>query len=139
MKIGKYADEELGTLRVIEDDKGILWFFCCDIIKILEYQDENKMVKQYCHNQNYTSKFIEETNIIFAMPESALFRFLGQTNKPNAKYIEEWILKEIIPDMREDESNYKKSSLEKKYIEMNTIKRYKNYLAPLHKLLFFKR
>ena len=99
-----FDNEEFGEIRGMEID-GKPYVVAKDIAKALGYKDTTNAIKQHCkwvvkyhlpHPQSKTKTI--EVNII---PEGDIYRLITKSKLPSAQKFEEWVMDEVLPQIRQ--------------------------------------
>jgi prophage antirepressor-like protein len=93
-------------IRIISIN-GIEYFIAKDVAELLSYKRPADAVSQHCKrvmnfeigkipNANFSSK----ARVINLIPESDVWRLIIKSRLPEAEKIEEWIMEEVLPQIR---------------------------------------
>jgi prophage antirepressor-like protein len=86
------------------------WFVAKDIASLLGYKDTVNAIKQHCKKSEKLSILVgggemppldPQTKLI---PESDVWRLIIKSRLPEAEKIEEWIMEEVLPEIRKNGS-----------------------------------
>ena len=99
-----FDNEEFGEIRGVEIE-GKPYVVASDVAKALGYKRPNDAISQHCkytvkhripHPQNKTKTL--EVNII---PEGDVYRLIIKSKLPSAQKFEEWVMDEVLPQIRQ--------------------------------------
>jgi prophage antirepressor-like protein len=111
------------NLFVIMDNNDKIWFSGNDIAKILEYKTPQKVIEKFVparykkqfqdidvDNKKYTKKYQNKSMFI---DEIGLFRLSIKSKQKKAIEFQEWIINEILPELRREDNHYLEEKLHK--------------------------
>lgn len=102
-KSGDFTHELFGTLSVITNEKGELYFIGKEVCNVLGYTNASKALADHCKG---TITFRYETTPnggnpnVLIIPERDLYRLIMRSKKEEAERFEEWVVGEVLPAIR---------------------------------------
>lgn len=116
-QIQTITHEIFGSIRIL-DRKDKPWFVASDVAKALGYVKISNAVSTHCKNalkQGVCSASgNRRTSII---PESDVYRLVMRSKLPTAEQFQDWVVEEVLPQIRKTGSYQSAPALPKSYAE----------------------
>ena len=102
-KLSYFQNELFGVVRVLVS-KGMIWFAAKDVTVALGYANSSDIVSKYVDYVD-VNKFRVDTSMgvqeLSFINEVGLGYILCSSKKPNVKELKDWLVKSVIPSIRE--------------------------------------
>ncbi|MCM1513321.1 MAG: Bro-N domain-containing protein [Oxalobacter formigenes] len=93
---------ESHVVRTIAND-GEVWFCAIDVCQILGYSNSRKSIADHCKSKGVTKRYTltagGKQELVF-INEPNLYRLVIRSKKPEAEKFEEWVMEEVLPQIR---------------------------------------
>lgn len=97
-----------GNVRVIMDERGVVWLVLTDMAKILEYSTTAHAVRLLKPHQ-YRSATEEERDRLgisggrapYLITEGGFYRLAVRSSRPEAEPFQDWVEEEVLPSIRQ--------------------------------------
>lgn len=100
-KSGDFTHELFGTLSVITNEKGDVYFVGKEVALVLGYSDTSYAINAHCKGVEEISLPTKGGNqLMKIIPERDLYRLIMRSKKEEAERFEEWVVSEVLPAIR---------------------------------------
>ena len=110
MEIQNFRNDEFGSLRVIQNEKGEMMFCLADVCKALGIGNSSQMKTRLDGDDLISSEVVTKTSNqhgecskrykMTFIGEPNLYRCIFQSKKDSAKRFQDWVFGEVLPSIR---------------------------------------
>lgn len=114
-----------GNVRVIMDERGVVWLVLTDMAKILEYSTTAHAVRLLKPHQ-YRSATEEERDRLgisggrapYLITEGGFYRLAVRSSRPEAEPFQDWVEEEVLPSIRKEGGYIRKDATDEQVEEL---------------------
>ena len=114
--------EIFGNLTIIDGEQG-LFFIGKEVAEMLGYSNTSKAVASHCKktqiltSQNGTLELNIPNRGLTVIPESDVYRLIIRSKLPSSERFEEWVMEEVLPQIRKNGSYVSQPTLPQTFSE----------------------
>ncbi|EPI30820.1 BRO family protein, partial [Enterococcus faecalis VC1B-1] len=97
-QIFNFGQQEVRTMLINE----VPYFVANDVAKTLGYKNPSDATNKHCKKaiKTWGSDSLGRRQSFKVIPESDIYRLVIKSNLPNAEQFEEWVMEEVLPQIR---------------------------------------